>query len=206
MPDPSPMTDLSSASPPPALARPHTHRELFIAFASMALQGFGGVLVVVQRELVERRRWLTREQFIEDWAVAQVMPGPNVINLGLMLGSRYFGLAGGLTAVAGLLLAPTLVVLSLAMLFGGVSDAPWAQGALKGMGAVAAGMIAGTAIKLGGALSQNPMGLVATLLALALGFAAVAWLRLPLVLVILGVGGPACLWAWIRLAPKKGTP
>lgn len=197
-----------SATPtdPAPLLRPNSLRELFIAFASMALQGFGGVLVVVQRELVERRRWLTREQFIEDWAVAQVMPGPNVVNLGLMLGSRYFGLSGGLTAVAGLLLAPTLVVLTLAILFGGVSDAPWAQGALKGMGAVAAGMIAGTAIKLGGALNQNPMGLVATLLALALGFAAVAWLRLPLVLVILGVGGPACLWAWIRLAPKKGTP
>ncbi|MGB4928029.1 MAG: chromate transporter, partial [Giesbergeria sp.] len=62
-------------------SRPENPRALFLAFTTLALQGFGGVLAVVQRELVERRHWLTNEEFIEDWAVAQVMPGPNVVNL-----------------------------------------------------------------------------------------------------------------------------
>ena len=50
--------------------QPRSLRELFFAFTWLALQGFGGVLAVVQRELVERKRWLTREEFVEEWAVA----------------------------------------------------------------------------------------------------------------------------------------
>jgi chromate transporter len=70
------------------------------------------VLAVVQRELVERKQWLTPEEFVEDWAVAQIMPGPNVVNLSLMIGDRYFGLRGALTALAGMLCVPLLVVLA----------------------------------------------------------------------------------------------
>jgi Chromate transporter len=69
----------------------------------LALQGFGGVLAVVQRVLVDQKGWLTNEEFVEDWAVAQVLPGPNVVNLALMIGDRYFGLRGGLAALAGIL-------------------------------------------------------------------------------------------------------
>ena len=79
--------------------RPHSLAELFWAFTWLALQGFGGVLAVVQVELVERRQWLTREEFIEDWAVAQIMPGPNVVNLSMMIGDRYFALRVALAAL-----------------------------------------------------------------------------------------------------------
>jgi chromate transporter len=65
---------------------PQSKTELFIAFAVVALQGFGGVLAIIQHELVERRRWLTKTQFVEEWAVAQIMPGPNVANLCITLG------------------------------------------------------------------------------------------------------------------------
>ena len=74
--------------------RPRSLSDLFFSFTWLALQGFGGVLAVVQYELVERKRWLTPEEFVEDWAVAQVLPGPNVVNIAMMIGSRYFGLAG----------------------------------------------------------------------------------------------------------------
>jgi hypothetical protein len=81
----------SAAGPGPAhrldpSSSPRSSGHLFRAFSVIALQGFGGVLAVVQRELVERRGWLTREQFLEGWAVAQTLPGPNVVNLALMLG------------------------------------------------------------------------------------------------------------------------
>ena len=88
--------------------QPKSLTDLFVSFTWLALQGFGGVLAVVQREMVEKKRWLTREEFIEDWAVAQIMPGPNVVNLSLMIGARYFGLKGALTALAGMLLMPLL--------------------------------------------------------------------------------------------------
>jgi len=51
---------------------------------------------------VEKRRWLTPRQFVEDWAVAQIMPGPNVVNLSMMIGGRHFGLSGALAALAGI--------------------------------------------------------------------------------------------------------
>jgi len=105
----------------------------------LALQGFGGVLAVVQRELVEKKQWMTREEFVEEWAVAQIMPGPNIINLALMIGHRYFGLRGALVAVAGMLACPLVVILVLAVLYSSFGNDVHVANALRGMGAVAAG-------------------------------------------------------------------
>ncbi|MDP3374828.1 MAG: chromate transporter [Hydrogenophaga sp.] len=182
------------------LYRPRSRADLFWSFTWLALQGFGGVLAVVQRELVEKKRWMTREQFIEDWAVAQIMPGPNVVNLSLMIGGRYFGLPGAVAALAGMLAAPLVVVLLLAVLYGSVAETAMAQHALRGMGAVAAGLITATGIKLIGALDKNAMGIGLCIALAVLTFVAIALLRWPLLWVLLGVGGGACLWAYRVLA------
>lgn len=179
---------------------PRSKTDLFLSFTWLALQGFGGVLAVVQRVLVDEKRWLTREQFIEDWAVAQIMPGPNVVNLALMIGGRYFGLAGALVGVAGMLTAPLIVVLLLAIAFGGVSDAAWAQGALRGMAAVSAGLIAAVGLKLIGALKSNPMGMPVCIGLAILSFVGVGVLRWPLAWVLLGAGLLGCGWAYAQLA------
>jgi chromate transporter len=181
------------------LATPASNRELFIAFSSLSLQGFGGVLPVAQRVLVERRRWLTKEQFVEMLAVSQVLPGPNVVNLALMFGDRCFGLRGAFAALAGMLLVPTLIVLALTALYGQFAHNPVVTGALRGMGAVAAGLVLATGLKLLTTLKRNAMGPP-----LCLGFGAVtvlatAWLRVPLVWVILGLGAVAIAVAWTRL-------
>lgn len=180
-------------------AKPHSRTDLFMSFSILALQGFGGVLAVAQRELVEKKRWYTRDEFVEDWAVAQILPGPNVVNLALMFGDRHFGISGALAAIAGMLFFPMMVVLALAALFNGVSDVPAVQGALRGMGAVAAGLIIATGLKLAGALRTNVMGMAASCAFAVATFIAIALLRLPLAWVILGVGGLACLWAYRRL-------
>ena len=183
------------------LNAPRSRADLFWSFTWLALQGFGGVLAVVQRELVEKKRWMTREQFVEDWAVAQIMPGPNVVNLSMMMGDRYFGLSGALIALAGMLTLPMLVVLALAVGFATVADHELAQRALRGMGAVAAGLIIATGIKLIGALRSNALGLPVCAALAAATFVAIALLRLPLGAVLVGVGGVACVLAWRRLAP-----
>ena len=82
---------------------PTSNADLFLSFNWLALQGFGGVLAVVQRELVEKKKWLTLEEFVEDWSIAQILPGPNVINLALMIGGKHFGWRGALSALAGVL-------------------------------------------------------------------------------------------------------
>ena len=193
------MTMTGAAPRADELAAPASNRELFIAFSSLSLQGFGGVLPVAQRVLVERRRWLTKEQFVEMLAVSQVLPGPNVVNLALMFGDRCFGLRGAFTALAGMLLVPTLIVLALTALYGQFAQNPVVTGALRGMGAVAAGLVLATGLKLLTTLKRNARGLP-----LCLGFGAVtvlatAWLRVPLVWVILGLGAVAIAVAWTRL-------
>jgi chromate transporter len=184
----------------PIMQRPHSLSELFIAFTLLALQGFGGVLAVVQRELVEKRRWLTLEEFVEEWATAQIMPGPNVVNLALMLGHRYFGFQGAMVALAGMLLAPLVVVLLLAMLYGNFAQNPQVQGALRGMGAIAAGLIVATGLKMIAALKTNPLGRPWCIGLAMATFVAVAWLRIPLAYVIVSLGVLACTLCYRKLA------
>ena len=194
-----------TASPDGAAAaegrpRPRSKTDLFVSFTLLALQGFGGVLAVVQRELVEKKRWLTREEFIEEWAVAQIMPGPNVINLSITLGSRYFGLPGALAAVAGMITVPLLVVLALALVYAEFASNPQVAGALRVMGAVAAGLVTATGLKLLGALQGNVLGVPLAAAVGALCFVGVAWLKLPLFWVLVVLGGAAWAVAWRKLA------
>lgn len=191
-------------SDPNTLARPASRRALFWAFTALALQGFGGVLTIVQRDLVERKRWMTREQFVDDWAVAQTLPGANVINLALMIGDRYFGWTGAAVAVAGMLSAPLLLLLVVVVLYGTVAQTDLAQGALRGMGAVAAGLIIATGMKLLSALVKNPMGLWGCMALAGLTFVAVALLRWPLVWVLFGLGSLASGWAYHLLGKANG--
>ena len=189
----------------PALRNtPTSNADLFFSFNWLALQGFGGVLAVVQRELVEKKKWLTLEEFVEDWSVAQILPGPNVINLALMIGGKHFGWRGALSALAGLLLVPTILVLIIASAIASVADSEAMQGALRGMGAVSAGLIMATGIKMLPALKTNPMGLVACIALATITFFGIAILRLPLSWVLLTLGPLASLWAW-RCITKSET-
>jgi len=187
------------------LQHPASKADLFWSFTWLALQGFGGVIAVVQRELVERKRWLSREQFIEDWAVAQILPGPNVVNLAMMIGGRHFGLPGAIAALSGMLLAPLVIVLLLAALYGQVADSSLVAGALRGMGAVAAGLVTATGFRLMAALECNPMGMATCVVLAALTFVAIALLRWPLVWVLLGIGSLACLRASQMLSRQAGA-
>jgi len=182
---------------------PKSLRDLFFSMTFLALQGFGGVLAVVQRELVEKKHWLTREEFLEEWAVAQIMPGPNVVNLALMIGHRYFGFRGAIVAVAGMLTFPLMVILLIAIVYSKFGGSQHVAGALRGMGAVAAGLIAATGLKLTTALHQHPMGLPLAVAFSLATFVGVALLRLPLVWVLLVLGGLACAITWSRLRPPQ---
>ncbi|MFZ4479757.1 MAG: chromate transporter [Rhodoferax sp.] len=199
---------VSSCTSGPAVAdhpRPASASDLFWSFNWLALQGFGGVLAIVQRELVEKKQWLTPEEFAEDWAVAQILPGASVVNLSLMLGDRYYGLRGALAAMAGMLTFPLLILLALAAVLAGIADSAAMQGALRGMSAVAAGLIISTGLKLIGAMKANAMGALACWSLVAITFIATVALRAPLAWVLLGLGGLACGWAYRQLGRLR-TP
>lgn len=189
------MTDLTPAEHP----LPASLTDLFWSFTFLALQGFGGVLAIVQRELVEKKRWMTPDEFVEDWAVAQIMPGPNVVNLALMIGGRYFGLAGALTALAGMLTVPLVIVLLLGLGYAHFSGNPELASALRGMGAVAAGLIAATGVKMLPVLKRHPLPLTWCILLGGMVFLMVAVLHWPLATVLLVMGIPSCILTYRRL-------
>ncbi|MDP1900493.1 MAG: chromate transporter [Rubrivivax sp.] len=178
------------------LRAPRSATELFTAFTRLALQGFGGVLPVAQRELVERLGWLSSEQFLAMLSVAQVLPGPNIVNLALMIGNRFFGWRGAAAATTGILLAPLVVVLALALLARQLQSVPAVTGALRGMGVVAAGLVLSTAIKLSAGLRGNALGGLVCVALVAATALAIGWLRWPLVWVVLGLGLASTALAW----------
>lgn len=191
---------MTAEGAPERLAAPASASDLFFTFNRLALQGFGGVLAVAQRELVERKRWLSRLEFVEMLAIAQVLPGPNIVNLSLMLGDRFFGLRGAAAALAGMLLVPLLIVTALAAAYAEYSRIAVVAGALRGMGAVAAGLIIATAVKLSGTLAGNRLGLALSLAFATATFVLVGMLRWPLAWVIPAVGAVSVAIAWRRFA------
>ena len=187
----------------PALLRPASKAELFRVFNRLAMQGFGGVLPVAHRHLVERERWLSPAQFLELLTLSQVLPGPNIINMALIMGDRFMGWRGALAACGGLLLLPLLIVLSLVMLYQQAAHLPWVAGALRGMGAVAAGLIFAVAVKLAPALRSSPLGWPTAAGLVAATALMVGLLRWPMAWVVVGLGGLGMAVASWRLQQRK---
>ncbi|MDQ6639762.1 MAG: chromate transporter [Pseudomonadota bacterium] len=191
------MTD-SLVGTDPGRLRPASTGDLFFTFNRLALQGFGGVLAVAQRELVERKGWLSREEFVEMLALSQVLPGPNVVNLALMFGDRFFGLRGALAAVGGMLVVPLVIVMALTATYAEFSHLAIVSGALRGMGAVAAGLIIATAIRLMTTLGSNRLGPLLAAAFAVLTFVMIVWLHWPLIWVIAGLGAISFAIAYLR--------
>ena len=181
---------------PEPVREPASLGDLFLTFTLVALQGFGGVLPVAQHMLCHRKRWLTPARFVELLSIAQVLPGPNIGNLALLVGDRKFGLRGALAATAGLSAVPLALMLSVAAFYTRFAAHAAVAGAVRGMGATSAGLIAGTALRLGGSLRESPIGLAASLALGGTTFALVAFARAPLAAVLLAVGSVACALGW----------
>lgn len=188
----------------PPKAAPSSLWELFVFFCLLALQGFGGIVAFIENGLVKQKRWLTREEFLEDWAVARTMPGPPAINMGIIIGARHFGGVGAIVSVVGMFLVPTGMVLLLAIAYAQFGTEPRVIDALRGMGAVAAGMIMATGIKLLTALHSNIMGKVVCGVLVVASFVAVAVLHVRVIHVLLVLGLLSCLYAYWLLS-KKGV-
>jgi len=173
----------------PDHAPPPTPRTLFTEFARMGLSGFGGVLPFVRRAVVERNRWLDDREFVELLSLGQVLPGPNVINLAVMMGLRFAGWRGALAAFTGLVFVPMAIVLGLLLLYEHFQDIAAVRSMLRGMTAVAAGLVLATGIKL--ALGQSRTW--RALLVGAGAFVAIGLLRWPL-LPVMAVLVPLAIW------------
>ncbi|HLL26820.1 MAG TPA: chromate transporter [Xanthobacteraceae bacterium] len=181
---------------PPAAATPHvpTLSELFLGFLAIALTGFGGVLPWARIVLVERRRWLSDAQFSADLALSQFLPGPNIMNLSILIGSRFRGPAGAVACAFGLAGFPTLLMIVCGAFYSRYSDVAWLRGILAGMGAAAAGLLISLACKLAAPLLRERR--IPALAVALIAFTAVALVRIPLywVVVLLAPASVAVFW------------
>ena len=153
-----------------------TKTALFSGFFVAGITGFGGVLPVARRMIVEERRWLTGPEFTELLALCQLVPGANMCNMSVALGARFHGLAGSVVALTGLLAAPVAIALGLGGLFAAYGHVPWVQRGFIGLAAAAAGLVVGTGFKIAWPLR----GLGRSVLVIAIVIGAVAGLRTPL--------------------------
>jgi chromate transporter len=165
---------------------------LFIAFSQLALSGFGGVLPWAHRTLVERKGWLTPREFVETLALGQLLPGPNIGNMAVMIGYRYAGYAGAFAAVAGLVSGPFALMIAVGLLYSNYGALPLVQQALHGMSAVAAGLVLATGFKMAASLKRHWRPWLFAALAL-LGVGALRW---PLLGVVGALAPFAIAGAW----------
>lgn len=170
--------------------------ELFFAFASMSLAGFGGVLPFARRAVVEERKWLTAEEFNEAFSFSQLLPGPNIVNFSVIFGSRLRGPAGGVVALAGLMGPPLVIVILLAMLYARYGEIAALQRVLAGIAAAAAGLIIATVAKMAKPLFAKSIGF-APFVAIAV-FVAIGILRWPLPYVLAVLAPVSIALAWFR--------
>ncbi len=191
-PDPDRLPGSAGAA---ATQRPASVTALFFVFNGLALRGFGGVLPFAQHALVEERHWMSNDEFTETLALAQVLPGPNICNLALMVGDRFFGLRGAFAALAGMMAVPLMLVLTLAALYSGLAGQPVVARMLAGMSAVSAGLVLAMALKLSKSQNGRPLGWAFVIAS----FLMVGVLRWPLLQVLLGTGALSMLLAWRRL-------
>jgi chromate transporter len=185
------MVDEPAAVVPTTVA-PRSPTELFLTFTGISMQAFGGALAFIERTVVQQKRWLTPQEFLGLFAISQVLPGPTGASFCVLLGDRYFGLRGAAAALAGFMLLPAAGVLLIAAVFQHYQQVPAVQGALHGMGAAAVGLVLHTTARMAKSLRGQRLGIAVA----ALTFCAVAFLRLPVSMVMLTIGAASVVWAW----------
>ncbi|MQR01775.1 chromate transporter [Glaciimonas soli] len=158
-----------------------TSKQLFMGFFGLGMTAFGGALPLAHRMVVDKRRWLSEAEFVELLGLCQFLPGGNIINLSVAIGMRFRGVKGAFAAIMGLIAVPSLVVIMLGVLYEHFQNDPQIKHLFAGLAAAAAGLLVSMAIKIALPLRKHvSLALLATVC-----FVAIAWLRYPLIWVML---------------------
>jgi len=182
----------TAAKPPAGAPRP-THTDLFIAFLRITLSGIGAPLPWTRRMIVEKKRWMTAEEFNEIYALCQFLPGPNIVNLAAVFGSRMRGATGAVAAWSGFLVLPFCVMLLVGMLYMQFGDLDALRRTLGGIAAWAAGLLIATFVKMATPLFRSFGPAPFVLLATA---GAIGIMRWPLLWVMVVAAPSSVALAW----------
>lgn len=177
---------MSDPRPNPSVA------EIFLGFFTIGVCGFGGVLPWARRTILETRRWLTPAEFTELLGFCQFMPGGNIMNVAVALGGRFQGVPGAIAALVGLMAAPVTIVILLGAIYEHYQDVPQVRHAFAALAAAGAGMLIATSVKIAAPLKGRWIAIVMT----ATTFGAIAFFRLPLIIVMPAMAAMSTLVLW----------
>lgn len=188
-----------------ALNKPKSCWDLFISFTLMAVQAFGGSTAIAQQYLVDKKKWLTQSEFLDLLTVSQILPGPNIMILTIMVGDRHFGWKGALASFLGMVTVPATLMLSVFVFYQQYAENQWVSDALVGMAASAAGMVTGAAMRLIYNCKENIITPPVWILGLVVTFFTVGVMKISMVYILPLVGIPLSVWAWYRYIKERSA-
>jgi chromate transporter len=171
--------------------------DLLRAFAAVSVSGFGGALPWARRMIVDKRHWMSAEEFNEAFALSQFLPGPNVVNFAVVFGARFGGAAGAGVALAGLMGPPLVIVTVLAVLYDRYGDVSTLGRILAGITAAATGLLIAVVAKMTAPMFKRIDWAPLVAVAAFFGVALMQW-PLPLVFVVLAPVSVALAWMKTR--------
>lgn len=156
-------------------------KALFMGFMKLGLMGFGGVLPLAHRMIVEDQKWLDEAQFTNLLGVCQLLPGGNIINMSVAIGMQFQGVKGAFSSILGLISAPTLIVLGLYQIYEHFQHLPTVRHMIQGLAAAAAGLLFATGLKMLRPIMKSYL----TALTIVLTFIFMLIVKIPLALTLL---------------------
>lgn len=178
------MTRAGASSGPPGLA---ALAWAFLCLGASAFGGLGAALALFQRGLAERRGWVSQRDIAEALALTKPLPGSTGVQVAAFLGGRLRGWPGACLAALAFVAPAAVLMTAAAALAASLPDAPWARGALTGIQAAVAGLLASAMWRLARSEAGGRVLTLVLLAACALGF------FLPAALVVIGAGAAGAL-------------
>ena len=158
-----------------------SNKALFMGFMKLGLMGFGGVLPLAHRLIVEDQKWLNKEQFTNLLGICQILPGGNIINVAAAIGYEFHGVKGAFCSVLGLIFAPTAIVVLIYELYAQFQNIPSVKHMIEGLAAAAAGLLFATGLKMAKPIIKSYM----TMTSIVLAFVFMIIFKIPLLLTLL---------------------
>jgi chromate transporter len=169
-----------------------------LTFASISSTAFGGGQKASVRQQVLARGWMDSERFMDGLEIAQVLPGPNILNLALYCGQRARGIPGAVAAFLGASIPPFIIVLIAGALYFKFASNPFVHGALRGCAVGALGLTVGNALEL--TWEQRPDWIRIALVAITALMVSI--LKMPLLIVLVLFGGIGIVHEYLRSRKK----
>ncbi len=165
--------------------------QLFIIFARIGGFTFGGgyaMLPMLQRELVDNKKWVTEEELLNYYAISQCTPGIIAVNTATFVGSKRRGLLGGIAATLGVIFPSLIIIMLIAALLQNFAEFKVVQNAFVGIRACVCALILDSVIKLGKkAIKDIPTVVVATVAFLLVAFFDISPIIVVLIAAVCGI-------------------